>query len=265
MLTVELIYDPDCPNVKNARAQLLRAFAETGLSPQWQEWDRNAPESPPQVRAYGSPTILVDGQDVADTSPSTDADCCRLYMDDSGGLHGVPSVAAITSALLRTKERTSSDTNATAVTGQRWHNTVAVLPAIGTALLLKVTCPACWPAYAGVLSTLGLGFVNYTPYVLPLTAIFFALALAPLGYQAKRRRHFTPLLVSLLAALLVIVGKFAFISDLAVYAGIILFVGASLWNSWPQRTSKGDSCPTCIPAATPSHFDTRTPISLVRR
>ena len=105
MLTVELIYDLDCPNVKNARAQLLRAFAETGLSPQWQEWDRNAPKSPPQVRAYGSPTILVDGQDVADTSPSTDADCCRLYMDDSGGLRGVPSVAAITSALLRASIR----------------------------------------------------------------------------------------------------------------------------------------------------------------
>lgn len=265
MLTVELIYDNDCPNVKAARAQLLRAFVEAGLSPQWQEWDRNAPGSPPQVRAYGSPTILINGQDAADTPPSTDAECCRLYMDDSGGLRGVPAVAAITSALLRAKERTSADTNATAITGQRWRNTVAVLPAIGTALLPKVTCPACWPAYAGVLSILGLGFVNYTPYMLPLTAVFFALALASLGYQARRRRHFTPFLVSLLAALLVIVGKFAFISDLAVYAGITLFVGASLWNSWLQRDSKSGPCPACIPAARPSHLDTIIPIPSVRR
>lgn len=265
MLTVELIYDDECPNVKDARAQLLRAFAETGLSPQWQEWDRNAPESPPQVRAYGSPTILVNGQDVADTFPSPDADCCRLYMDDGGGLRGVPSVAVLASALLRAKGLTSPDTNAAAITDRRWRNTMAVLPAIGTVLLPKVTCPACWPAYAGVLSTLGLGFVNYTPYVLPLTAIFFALALAPLGYQAKRRRHFTPLLVSLLAALLVIIGKFAFVSDLAVYTGIILFVGASLWNSWPQRANKSGLCPACIPAARPSHLDTIIPIPSVRR
>jgi mercuric ion transport protein len=114
MLTVELLYDNECPNVKDARAQLLLAFAATGLSPRWQEWDRNAPESPPQVRAYGSPTILINGQDVADTSSSTDADCCRLYMDDSGGLRGVPSVAAIASALLRATELTSSDTHAAA-------------------------------------------------------------------------------------------------------------------------------------------------------
>lgn len=265
MLTVELIYDTACPNVKDARAQLLRAFAETGLSPQWQEWDRNAPESPSRVRAYGSPTILIDGQDVADTSPSTDADCCRLYMDDSGGLRGVPSIAAITTALVRAKELTSSDMNAAAITGQRWRNTLAVLPAVGTALLPKVTCPACWPAYAGVLSTLGVGFVNYTPYVLPLTTVFFALALASLGYQARRRRHFTPFLLGLLAAVLVIVGKFAFVSDLVVYIGVTLFVGASLWNSWLQRDSKGGSCPACIPAARPSHLDTISPIPSVRR
>ena len=256
-LTVELIYDLDCPNVKAARAQLLRAFAETGLSPQWQEWDRNAPESPPQRCAFGSPTILINGQDVADTSSSTDSDCCRLYLDDTGGLHGVPSVAAITSALLQAKERTSWITNAAAITGLRWPNTVAVLPAIGTALLPKVTCPACWPAYAAVLSTLGLGFVNYTLYMLPLTTVFFVAALASLGYQARRRRHFTPLLLGLLAAVLVIVGKFTFVSDLTVYAGITLFVGVSLWNSWPQRANKSDLCPACIPAARPSHFDTK--------
>ena len=149
MLTVELIYDNECPNVKDARAQLLRAFAATGLSPQWQEWDRNAPESPPQVRAFGSPTILVDGQDVTDTSPPTGADCCRLYLDDSGGLRGVPSVATITSALLKTKEVASSGAAAATMQRSSWRNSLAVLPATGTALLPNLTCPVCWPAYAG--------------------------------------------------------------------------------------------------------------------
>ena len=37
MLTVELVYDTNCPNVKDARTQLLRALAATELSPHWQE------------------------------------------------------------------------------------------------------------------------------------------------------------------------------------------------------------------------------------
>jgi hypothetical protein len=114
MLTVELIYDANCPNVQDARAQLLRAFAATGLPPHWQELDRGAPESPPQVRAYGSPTILVNGQDVAGASPSAGADCCRLYVDDGGQLKGVPSVEAITAALFRAKGMVSSDADAAA-------------------------------------------------------------------------------------------------------------------------------------------------------
>ncbi len=33
MSNVELIYDLDCPNIRAARTQLLRAFAATGLTP----------------------------------------------------------------------------------------------------------------------------------------------------------------------------------------------------------------------------------------
>jgi mercuric ion transport protein len=254
MLTVELIYDTNCPNVKDARAQLLRAFAETGLQPHWQEWDHGAPESPPRVRAYGSPTILVNGQDIADASPSAGADCCRLYVDDGGRLRGVPSVEAITAALLRANETMSLATGAAVVQRSSWRSALAVLPALGTALLPNLTCPACWPAYAGLLSALGLGFANYTLYLLPLTAVFLTLAVASLGYHAKNRRTHKPFILGLLAAILIIVGKFVFVSNLAVYGGVALLVSASLWNSWPRRASKSGSCPACIP--TGSHLIT---------
>jgi hypothetical protein len=65
MATVDLVYDPDCPNVSLARTNLMRAFSRAGMQPQWSEHrigDRNAPE---RVRGYGSPTVLVDGRDVA--------------------------------------------------------------------------------------------------------------------------------------------------------------------------------------------------------
>lgn len=247
MLTVELIYDTNCPNVKDARAQLLRALAATGLSPHWQEWDRGAPEGPPRVRAYGSPTILVNGHDVADASPSAGADCCRLYVGDRGQLRGVPSIEAITAALLRTKGMVSSDADAAVMQRSSWRNALAVLPVIGTVLLPNLTCPACWPAYAGLLSALGPGFANYTPYLLPLTAVFLTLAVISLGYRAKPRRTHRPFILGLLAAVLIVVGKFVFVSDLAVYGGVALLLGASLWNSWLQRGMESGSCPACIP------------------
>ena len=69
MTTVELIYDRDCPNVHEARTQLLHAFARAKVEARWQEWRADDDDSPARVRGYGSPTILVDGRDVADSGP----------------------------------------------------------------------------------------------------------------------------------------------------------------------------------------------------
>lgn len=58
------------------------------------------------------------------------------------------------------------------------------LPAIGVAFLPKSACPACWPAYAGLLSTFGISFVDYGPYLLPLTSLFLVIALAALAIKS---------------------------------------------------------------------------------
>jgi hypothetical protein len=52
-MKVEVIFDPDCPNVPEARAQLLRAFAEAGISPRWIEWNRDSTSAPLYARAFG--------------------------------------------------------------------------------------------------------------------------------------------------------------------------------------------------------------------
>jgi hypothetical protein len=39
-----------------------------------------------------------------------------------------------------------------------WKRTAAFLLGVGVALLRKLTCPMCAQAYAGLLTTLGLGF-----------------------------------------------------------------------------------------------------------
>jgi len=99
MKTVELIYDEDCPNVSEARANLLRAFAAAGVPARWSEWARADAACPPYVSGYGSPTILVDGRDVAGGEFSEGVSCCRLYAEGSGGYKRAPSVQMIAKAL----------------------------------------------------------------------------------------------------------------------------------------------------------------------
>ena len=69
-MRVELVYESTCPNIAAARAQLLHAFAQAKVSPQWNEWEVTDPKAPDYIHGYGSPTILVNGQDVSADCPS---------------------------------------------------------------------------------------------------------------------------------------------------------------------------------------------------
>lgn len=112
-------------------------------------------------------------------------------------------------------------------------------------LLPKLTCPLCWPAYTAALSALGLGFVDYTPYLLPLTASFVAVSLAALAWLARARRAVMPLLVGLLAGAGLLLGKFVLDSDGLTYAAVAVFVIAPFL---PMRRRAPAMCPDCLPA-----------------
>lgn len=236
-MNVELIYDLDCPNYRSARTQILKAFAKMKIAPRWKEWDRNAPDSPSHVRLYGSPTILVNGQDVCQAEPSM-GNSCRLYPEEKSGFRGMPSVNTIFAAL-RASNRTIDPSP------KPWKRMLTLLPVIGTAFLPKLVCPACWPAYAGILSALGLGFVNYSPYLFPLSIVFVGIVLFSLTYRAKTRNGYGPLLAGSVASVVLLVGKFGFESDLFLYGGVAGLVGSSIWNTWPRRDQK-EKCPACI-------------------
>ena len=104
-LHVELIYDPGCPNVGKAREVLSRALQEVGAPAVWTEWNTADDACPPTHRGYGSPTLLVNGKDVApgphpwvrregEAGPR-----CRVYADGAVML-GVPPISQIVKALL---------------------------------------------------------------------------------------------------------------------------------------------------------------------
>jgi mercuric ion transport protein len=121
-----------------------------------------------------------------------------------------------------------------------WRQGWPALPGVAVSMVPKLACPACWPAYAGLLTSLGLGFLLATAYLLPLTASFLALALVSLVFRARRRRGFGPFLLGLLATAGILAGKFVRASNPAMYAAVGLLVVATLWNSWPRRAA---ACP----------------------
>jgi hypothetical protein len=221
MSRLELIYAIDCPHVPEARARLRAACAQIKWKAGWKEWVTSDPSTPAHLRGYSSPSILLDGRDVSGEKP-TSHPSCRL---------SPPSVEEIVATLRSRRGRQHS-----------W-SSLAILPAVFFALLPKIACPACWPAYAGLLGSLGLGFLLDTSYLLPLTGIFLALATFALWYRAERRRGYRPFVLGLAGAAIVLFGKFVFASDAAMYGGLIVLVAASIWNGWPKRKKPG--CAAC--------------------
>ena len=124
-------------------------------------------------------------------------------------------------------------------------NFVAAIPAIGLAFLPKLVCPVCWPIYTALLSSMGIGFVNYTPYLMPLTFVFMLVAVGALLYHAKTRKAYGPFVLGLFASITLLLGKFAFNSDPALFVGVGLLVIASLWDVWPKKT-KNNFCPAYV-------------------
>lgn len=66
-----------------------------------------------------------------------------------------------------------------------WKQGLLALPGVSLSILPKLACPACWPAYAGLLAAVGLGFLISAAYLLPLTVAFLALALGPCPFERR--------------------------------------------------------------------------------
>ena len=97
MPRIELYYDPDCPNVPEARRRLRRALERLGLEPGFVELVSDRADLPAYVVGYGSPTFFVDGQDVMGAKPAG-ASCCRVYRSEEE-LGGNPSVEQLVAGI----------------------------------------------------------------------------------------------------------------------------------------------------------------------
>jgi hypothetical protein len=91
-LRIELVYFNGCPNAAVARTHIQEAItAVLDEETRWTEWDLMADSTPADLKRFGSPTVLVNGQDVTGHQPGNDAMACRA--------DGAPSAEMIAARL----------------------------------------------------------------------------------------------------------------------------------------------------------------------
>ena len=135
----------------------------------------------------------------------------------------------------------------------RWQALSAAMPGVGVSLLVAAKCPACWLAYAGLLTMPGVAwFVGATSLML-ITVGLLGIALASLAYRAQDRRGYKPLAFGVVAVSLMVIEKWWLSSPMLLVLGLALLVGASLWNAWPRQATALDSCAACAPHASRGH------------
>lgn len=88
---IDLIYFDACPHAEAARDNLNGALEALGLEADWTEWVQDRPEAPDWVRAFPSPTVLVNRRNVAGFAGAADGFTCAA--------DGAPSSALIRQAL----------------------------------------------------------------------------------------------------------------------------------------------------------------------
>src|SRR5260370_6810285 len=115
----------------------------------------------------------------------------------------------------------------------RWKQGMLALPSIGVSILPKLACPACWPAYAGLLTSIGLGFLISVVYLLPLTVAFLSLALGAMLFRARERRGYGPFLLGVAAAGGGLIGKVLWEVKPPLYSAVGVLVIPSLLDPGP--------------------------------
>jgi hypothetical protein len=79
---VQLLYFDGCPLAERARTVLEQALLRCGISG-YEEVDLLASATPEELRGWGSPTILIDGEDATGAAKGDDVGC-RIYATPAG-------------------------------------------------------------------------------------------------------------------------------------------------------------------------------------
>ena len=136
----------------------------------------------------------------------------------------------------------SEGTRGIVMASRTWRQGLLTIPGISVALLPKLACPFCWPLYAGIVSSIALGFLISPKYLLPFTIAFLMLTLGVLAFRAKQRGGYRPFLLGLVGSAAILIGKFDLESKRATYTGIVVLVVASAWSICSRKIVQPCCC-----------------------
>jgi glutaredoxin len=248
-MKIQLLFLPGCPNLDATRAALASALAATDMHASIEEVDVTGPGTPEEFRRWGSPTVLVEGQDVAGEEQSNDS-ACRLY-PSAGGLSRVPSAALLMAALRRAMPHQPSGMGA-----------LAAVPGGLLSLLPAAHCPACLGAYGALLSSLGVGFLLKQRVLAPLIALALVAGVVTVAWSGRTHGRRGPLLLTIAGSAAIACARLLWNVPPLVYGGGLVLVAASLWNLWLKAAPTGAAREPSPPAKGRSNMATKRTIEV---
>lgn len=110
-------------------------------------------------------------------------------------------------------------------------------------VLVKLTCPACFPLFAAVSAALGLGVLQpFEGIAFVLFKLFVLIALIGNVFAYLKHRKVLPLAVGVLGPILIFLALYAFFHSALLYTGLFALLLASILNFFANR-----QCPSCKP------------------
>jgi hypothetical protein len=107
VLKIRFLYFEDCPSHDEALQRLRRSIEAEGISADVEIVRLDTGEDAEKFKFIGSPTIIVNGQDIDPPANPHYALTCRAYRLEDGRISPLPSEAMIRRALHEAKTKES--------------------------------------------------------------------------------------------------------------------------------------------------------------
>jgi hypothetical protein len=106
-------------------------------------------------------------------------------------------------------------------------------------------CPICFLAYFGIIGVSASSATAYRSWLLPITGFWLALTILMLAFQRRGKHRYGPAALGLVAALLLVIGKFAAESQVMAFVAVVMLFAAAIWRARSQLQKSPELCSQC--------------------